>query len=544
MNAYNMLLPRENPPTGLTYTSGQMLALRVVALIGASLSLIACFLMLYWYLYLKHRTFRHQLIMLLVLSDFCKALVELVYPAVTLANHDISAGSFCTLSGFFMSFFISATDFAVLIISIHAALCIFCPGLGRNKAEQGLYKWRYWVYTMWLIYPTALASLAFLNPVQAYTSAVSWCYLPVRPFYWRIALSWAPRYAIMLFILGLYVSIYVYAKRKFAGFSNLFKDLDSDLTADDASSRVSRPSVRARLAQWRSSGTASPELKLHGHLPEPAADGGEEDVVISAGPGQPTIVSTGRKGSVVSITLPTEEPRRASILSISAHNRWQQRQQRLVNDDEKVESAVIEKETSSTTSSPIDSSSSARLSLTQTDLGSISTSDSHRREVSRQLNLVLVYPLAFLIQWVPIFANHVLTAYSNRFLRHPVFPLALASACLLPLQGLIDCLVYARAEKPWRSLKKRNRQEEEHFGATESGRASLDFTRDIGDVEQRRLAEIREAQQRREARQSHLPLDSADTLQKSGTIEESTIEEEADAAGFSFFDMLAQGQRK
>lgn len=63
-----------------------------------------------------------------------------------------------------------------------------------------------------------MASLAFVDSPFPYTSTGVFCYLPTRPIWYRLVLSWIPRYLILITIVVVYVAIYVYAKMKFDEF--------------------------------------------------------------------------------------------------------------------------------------------------------------------------------------------------------------------------------------------------------------------------------------------------------------------------------------
>ena len=99
------------------------------------------------------------------------------------------------------------------MIAVHAALYVFQSD--NSSGEAGLYKYRYIAYTCWIIYPTLMASLAFVNHNGAYQSWGTICALPVRPFWYRLALSWIPRYLIIFTIIALYIAIYLYVHYKF-----------------------------------------------------------------------------------------------------------------------------------------------------------------------------------------------------------------------------------------------------------------------------------------------------------------------------------------
>lgn len=63
-----------------------------------------------------------------------------------------------------------------------------------------------------------MASLAFADTSLPYTSSGAFCYLPTRPIWYRLALSWIPRYLILSTIMVVYLAIYIYAKHKFDAF--------------------------------------------------------------------------------------------------------------------------------------------------------------------------------------------------------------------------------------------------------------------------------------------------------------------------------------
>ena len=214
-------------------THKDLVILRSIAIVAASISLISGLLVLYWFIRMK-RSFRHQyvftllaaqmspsaifrwiwlmvifysLIMLLIFSDFWKASWQLIYPAVVFTKGRVNSASvFCQMTGFFMSMGIEASgkistqfhhfaasylpeiDFAVLVIAVHSALYIFRPV--TTLGEGGLYRYRFYLYGIWLSFPLLMASLAFINGSLAYNSQGTYCYLPVsfsRPgFSWDI----------------------------------------------------------------------------------------------------------------------------------------------------------------------------------------------------------------------------------------------------------------------------------------------------------------------------------------------------------------------
>jgi G protein-coupled receptor GPR1 len=140
-----------------------------------------------------------------------KAVWYFVFPLVVFVGGPVSSTSnFCQASGFLLAFAIEASDMAILLIALHSTLCILRSD--STIGASGLYRYRNWIYPMWLGPPLLAASLAFINNEEAYTVAGTFCYLPKRPFWYRLALSWVPRYLIISLILIMYVWIYIYGE--------------------------------------------------------------------------------------------------------------------------------------------------------------------------------------------------------------------------------------------------------------------------------------------------------------------------------------------
>ena len=181
------------------------------------MSLVAAITAFQWFAFMK-RSFRHHLIFLLILSDMWKALWYFIFPVVVFTRGPVSSDSyFCRASGFFTALGTEASDYAILMIALHSAFYVFRPP--KRYGEGGLYSVRYYMYTLWIIFPVSAASLAFTNP-GGYVSAGAYCGLPKRPFWYRLGLSYIPRYLIFITIFASYAAITIYVRRKFKGFGS------------------------------------------------------------------------------------------------------------------------------------------------------------------------------------------------------------------------------------------------------------------------------------------------------------------------------------
>lgn len=186
----------------------------------------------------------------------------LIYPVVILARNDVyGMPAFYNTLGWLSAFAIEGADFAIAIFAIHFALLIFVPSWkwqnrSTGNMEGGLYRMRHSLYPVTFLVPMILASLAFVGfntfiPVNlndrvvldndsfnfsyqarkgGYKALSAWCYLPPYPVWYRICLSWGPRYFILVLIMFIYVSIYIFVSkenRKIKNQIGSFKSKDS-----------------------------------------------------------------------------------------------------------------------------------------------------------------------------------------------------------------------------------------------------------------------------------------------------------------------------
>lgn len=154
---------------------------------------------------------------------------------------------------------LTSTDFVILLIAIHTVLSIFKHRTSPDKS--GLYPYRYYAYAGWVAYPTLMASLAFVNRGDAYIAQGALCFLPARPFWYRLALSWIPRYLILIFILFVYAAVYLYVCYKFNDLSNRMSG-DTGSYASEILIGCPRASTSTTLEQAAISAPTNPNASL------------------------------------------------------------------------------------------------------------------------------------------------------------------------------------------------------------------------------------------------------------------------------------------
>ncbi|KAK6544681.1 hypothetical protein TWF694_001367 [Orbilia ellipsospora] len=433
-------------PTAAALSQEQLKIVRIIALVSSGITLIASAIVLHWFFRIK-RNFRRQLIMILILCDSFKSLWSFLFPAVALANWNVANTSdFCQASGFFFAFGIESADFCILFIAIHAAVSIFLPRTGP-AGKSGLYRYRYTVYTIIVALPVLMAGLAFTNPSTAYVAQTTWCYLPVRPFWYRLALAWIPRYIIIFAITSMYLAIYIYVKVTFRAYRARFRTSEFDTDATQPSMLDTTRSRSHTTTDRRGS-----MLSMFGTFKIPGISGktekhaeenvGVDPVVtrirqISEGDGHDDeieVIGGGRPGQIIDIEKAPAE----------LH----------YNDDQR--RGTGGSSTYDSTSRIVGQDPMSQISAT----GTTESEEALRRRqyaIQRQLRFLFIYPCVYVLIWIVPLVNHSLQ-YSQRFAERPSFPLVCISAIAVPIQGAVDCLLFSLREKPWRLMKKQQKQ--------------------------------------------------------------------------------------
>lgn len=439
----------------------QKYTIQIVATVMASISITAAMIALYWFC-LMRRNFRRDLILLLVLSDLFKNFCYILYSGVSLTQGQIQDASiFCQASGYLLQTGLEACDFAVFFISLHMTLQIF-PLPNTILGYEGLYNVRYWVYAIWFFVPNITASLAFINDNGAYQIQGAWCWLPVRPFWYRLALAWIPRYVITILIMGAAITIYFYVGAEM----KLFGRQMEISSGDGSSSATHRRSTLNRTDTGTTSMASMPTLTPTLERQPSILSNLERSESHPVGAGS---IRDKRRSSLPAWHSPFEEPQYNSEHRGSQSATTSRRGSRQVTFDFAAppDGALSPMQQPTT---PIAPPMSPRLPVipqeesnsqpaspplrsrmfSQRSEGS-SASDpmqSRRRAIKRQVKSLFVYPVAYLVFWIIPFVLHCMN-YSDYYAAHPVFAISLLASFCTTTLGLVDVIIFSWRERPW-----------------------------------------------------------------------------------------------
>lgn len=271
-----------------------------------------------------------------------------------------------------------------------------------------------------------MPSLAYTNSDPAYTAQGTFCYLPVRPVWYRMALAWIPRYIILVVILILYASIYIYVRMKFRTFRSHV-----------GSSTLGMDTLDLTVPEPPKDDSGLPRLDVHGLIPTSPASDSRQASGASDRPFAKALIPMAEKLNSCNPDPRTWNlpPRRGSVpVSITCPEGG---------------------------GGGGDTGSSSEVSnrvgaLVEEPAGTASAELRRRRiAISRQLRLLFIYPLVYALMWVPSLVSHLLQ-YRDQFVNHPNFPLACTVAFTIPVQCAVDCWLFTIREKPWRCIPESN----------------------------------------------------------------------------------------
>ena len=295
----------------------------------------------------------------------------------------------------------------------------------------------------------AVLPLALHNYGGAYVDQGTYCYLPANPIWYRIVLSWIPRYVILIFIAGLYLAIYLYVRHKFNRFD--FSKGDSHKKPSENTDSYLR-STDGQLDGVNSNSSApttavEPSLKTQGpgdgNIRKESDTPAWENYTFGAStplakvpddqtrdiPLEPLRSPSRHDSDGSSVTRSSREDTRAMIDALR-------------NSGPDLEEAAEEK-----------SEAQAPLRLVDSHNKPITASAMKTRHtaIKRQLRFLFIYPVVYLIMWIIPFVQHCLL-YNSTYRQNPNFVLNCISVSLLNLQCLIDAVLFSIREKPWRQV--------------------------------------------------------------------------------------------
>ncbi|THW48754.1 hypothetical protein D6D21_02753 [Aureobasidium pullulans] len=439
-------------------------AIRIVATISSSFSVIGTLITIYWF-FMMRRNFRRNLILYLVVADFFKSLWYISFSGVSLHRGSIDThSSFCQGFGFLLQASTMACDYAIFIMSFHMYLQIFSTG-SRMFGHDGLYRFRHTVVGGWFVFPFLCAVLAFIQGREGYIAQGPFCTLPIRPYWYRLALQWIPRYLIWLYIMFVAFRIYLHVGQ---GFKIFAREDDKDSSTgtngygESLGTMPGEGTQDLRVAKKR--GPNAGELQDLSNLTESKTASSQAPTSSSSQGSQstwPTSLNSSAEGFKVHSANQSRRSSHVVILTDgTTHHELLQ-----VPPEAKVQRQSVSTVASWRTSADMTAAAGAQsvnlapieeghqmISGDKADIASADTPlKKRRRAIQRQLRLLFIYPITYLMVWTIPFVYHSFN-YSDHYAANPIPVLALLSTFCVTIAGTVDCVVFGWREKPWQHV--------------------------------------------------------------------------------------------
>ncbi|ATY67085.1 Glucose receptor Git3 [Cordyceps militaris] len=205
----------ESAPLSAPKSKEQIHTLSIVILVVAAFSALGALWMILGFMNKSLRTFRHQLILGLALSDFFMAINFLSSAAINLSGQNIGSKAcktFCSFNGFMIQTFVNQTDYWVLSI----AVCTFVMVDDRKAVSRWIQNNK---VVVWMI-PWVL-SLLWATLGCWFTSDKT-----------RLFVNFLPRWVIIVLMLLLYLRLHFIIHRAHDSFVS-FNDEDEYRVGSD-----------------------------------------------------------------------------------------------------------------------------------------------------------------------------------------------------------------------------------------------------------------------------------------------------------------------
>ena len=447
-------LPHHSSEVAGTSSLDSPRATLIVAITCASISLIAASLTCWWFAIMK-RSFRHHLIMFLIVSDMGKAVWFFIFPLFVFVRGSISSSStLCQVGGFFLAQATEASDFAALMIALHLVTCVFRPP--KRGFQGGLHHFRRWIYVLWALLPILGASLAFANKGNAYTSYGAFCYLPEKPIWYRMVLAWVPRYIVIvtIFTVAFIVTIHVHIRFKRFGHveDGHLSSEGSILVHGAPHNNVSRLPPESENLQldnvkplthppWQ--GSFLLENRNSGHSTFGDDMRVSEASLSESKPRTEAPQALHRGSEVKNIAM------KPAAISRSYTFDSDKRSQRTPTSDPRISRMLSVTLPSARTEESVVGFSRAPSSGTDSATEGLIT---HRHSIERHLRILFLYPTSYLLVWIFPFVSQCFQLSERHFEKQPLWLQILVTG-VLALQASVDAAIFSYRERPWKRPK-------------------------------------------------------------------------------------------
>jgi hypothetical protein len=313
------------------------------------------------------------------------------------------------------------------------------------------------------VVPGMMSGLAFVNSGYAYESLGAFCQLPIRPFWYRLALAWIPRYLIAFIILSLAGAIYAYVGCEFCSYTNLSQSSMTPVVSTLSMSTIDEnPEPAVQRAQTEPCNSNVPEhIRRSSSIAHDVVSSRHRGLAVAFGP------TTYVPAQLVPETAPVTQflPESSTLLPFK-RTAFVRPGLLVIPSGYTVNPALPALDLQgplSPMTQPVEDpmailvqpETATKEAIPRRDPSPPSPVQRHlarqRRRVYRQLRLLFIYPLVYILMWTIPFIGHVMN-YDDHYANYPLWFTRIGMTICLTSMGFVDCLIFSLREKPWRSI--------------------------------------------------------------------------------------------
>jgi G protein-coupled receptor GPR1 len=360
---------------------------------------------------------------------------------------------------------------------------VYKPIVDPHDPRYGLNPYRYYVNTVIFILPIVLASLAFINPDGGYAGGGSVCWLPIRPIWYRLGLSWIPRYIVFVVVTYLCVAVYIHVGRQFRQFR---KASTTHLKAFGGENPNSPPSSTAEESRPRQVSFSDEPPQITTILSDRRSNTGKR----SSAPGMPILSEATAHPASILYRQPNYRRHTTDVGSLCKHRTLlsllKETRHNIPGTEDLVSSTIgvqsnsPARQESVVTNTTLSSDwsrkscqtmpvlpSMATLSLDQwmPPVGQTATDpergmtvssaeemiEARRQTMIKQMRMNFVYPIVYITLWFIPFVLHCMQ-FTNKYAHNAPPVLASLSTLCIASMGLANSLAFLFREKPWEEI--------------------------------------------------------------------------------------------
>jgi hypothetical protein len=347
---------------------------------------------------------------------------------------------------------------------------------------------RWYINTFLATVPFLFAGLAFLNPQGAYEYNAGVCWLPIQPVWYRLALSWIPRYMIFVTILVLSFTVYFHVGNQFNSFQKLWSSSRRESHVNRWRHHIGNHDSKHNTPTARTPNGGVPSIQI----PMPLRKISDEVTVVrhhvSLDENRRSSKTTGKSARRTDSNKEIEEIPDRETISSTLIERLDNTEGVTTNGSgipwgtllKSSDTPLAKKESSPATthvgsgalrtksgpgrlmriafwgaSEPLNARLERYHPDTEGHIGDNAANDmleAKRATIMLQIRMNFTYPIVYVALWIFPFILHCMQ-YKAEYARDPPSGLAALSILCISSMGFANCLIFLVREQPWRILE-------------------------------------------------------------------------------------------